>query len=137
MDQNTTKETVLKDAPKHSLDITHLKVLIVDNDAFSLSALEQLLRAWQCDVITWDGNPPFPDYGTAGPDLVIADYHLDADQNGIDLIVSMGLSCPSIICSADSSEALRQACIDNNIGFIRKPIKPLSLKRLIMHLNQG
>lgn len=137
MEQNTPKEIAIKDAPKPSLDIRHLKVLIVDNDAFSLSALEQLLRAWQCDVITWDGNPPFPDYGTAGPDLVIADYHLDTDQNGIDLIISMGLSCPSIICSADSSEALRQACIDNNIGFIRKPIKPLSLKRLIMHLNQG
>ena len=69
------------------------------------------------------------------PTFIVADYHLDNNENGVDLVAKMmaknqwNIAC--MICSADPSEQVRQHTSDADYQFLRKPIKPLALKRFI------
>jgi response regulator of citrate/malate metabolism len=70
--------------------------------------------------------------------FIIADYHLDNDTNGVDLVSHLlrkeHWQSPCVICSADPSEQVRQHTSDANFLFLRKPVKALALKRLIRQM---
>ena len=72
------------------------------------------------------------------PHIIISDYHLDNDKNGVDLVqnskIKYGWQAPVIICSADPSEQVRQQTSDAKFYFMRKPIKALALKKLMKQL---
>jgi len=72
------------------------------------------------------------------PKLIIADYHLGNDENGVDLIRKLlaerSWTIPCVICSADPSERVRQHTSDAQFYFLRKPVKALALKRLLKQL---
>jgi DNA-binding NtrC family response regulator len=117
------------------------KILLIDNDPLVLKAMQSLLESWQyqvmvvasaCDVQLTSDNE------SDRPMLVIADYHLDHDANGVDLVkqilAQQDWQLPCIINSADPGEQVRQHTSDANFYFIRKPVKPLALKRLIRQL---
>jgi Na+/proline symporter/signal transduction histidine kinase len=120
---------------------TNMPILLIDNDSLLLTALSSQLTEWGCQVFT------ARDVDTAKqmlvkmidpPRLIIADYHLDNDKNGVDLVVDILLKekwgMPCVICSADPSEQVRQHTSDANFLFLRKPVKALALKRLIRQL---
>lgn len=124
-----------------SSDLIGLKVLLIDNDQLLLTALSQQLQDWGCDVTAISGRQQWQSVKPETiPELIIADYHLDQGDNGVDLVLCMlsdyGWQPPCIICSADPSEALRQHCSDAHFSFIRKPVKALALKHLIKQVLQ-
>ena len=116
-----------------------LRVLIIDNDAQSLSALEQLLQSWQCAVTAISGLTMYASLDSRQePHLIIADYHLDNGEDGIStaqqILRNFADRIPCIIYSADASETLRQLCIDNDFSYLQKPVKHIALKRLLKQL---
>ncbi len=117
-----------------------VKVLLIDNDPLLLNALEQQLANWGCQVIAKTGNESVSSFVSADwiPDVIIADYHLDDNKNGVDLsqqlITKFCWRCPCVVCSADPSEALRQHVSEAEFKFIKKPLKALALKRLLKSL---
>lgn len=127
-----------------SSDSTNITVMVIDNDDLMLKAISTLLSDWGCNVIIAKdqlsailqlGNNPHPK-------LIIADYHLEDDKNGVDLVqyllanhLTMNRHQPTcVICSADPSEAVRQHTSSAQFSFVRKPLKAIALKRIIKQL---
>lgn len=112
-----------------------LNVLLIDNDPRLLSALEQQLLNWGCNVVAVKNRQQWQSQEKQRPDLIIADYHLDDGDNGvefvIDIFVQQNWQTQTVICSADPCEQLRQKVSDANFSFIKKPLKSLALKRLL------
>ncbi len=79
-----------------------VKVLCIDNEEAILAGLESLLSRWQCEVIcARDLSDARIKLGLKGvaPDIMLADYHLDKGQNGVDAWMSSG-RCMGNICPA-------------------------------------
>ncbi|MCJ8318339.1 MAG: PAS-domain containing protein [Colwellia sp.] len=114
-------------------------ILVIDNDPLVLKAMVSLLESWRYKVICISDKQAFDRLlFCQSPMLIIADYYLDNQVNGVDLVQGIikenhwQVNC--IINSADPSEAVRQHTSDAQFSFIRKPIKPLALRRLIKQL---
>jgi len=130
-------------------DFNHLPILLIDNDPLMLTALSSQLSDWGCQVIeaknmatTVQQLEQYFNQQQAQsnniPKLIIADYHLGNDENGVDLIRKLlaerSWTIPCVICSADPSERVRQHTSDAQFYFLRKPVKALALKRLLKQL---
>jgi len=122
-------------------DFLNITILVIDNDELMLTAISSLLSEWGCKVITAKDEATTNTalaLSAAKPDMIVADYHLDDDANGVDLVSKLmqekQRQIPCVVCSADPSEAVRQHTSDADFYFLRKPVKELALKRLIRQL---
>lgn len=116
-------------------------VLLIDNDELMLTALGSQLCDWGCRVLTAHDHATSQQIlanGNIVPDIILADYHLDNGQNGVDLVQALMMAQhwqpPTIICTADPSESVRQHTSDAEFLFLRKPVKSLALKRMMRQL---
>ncbi len=116
-----------------------LKAILIDNDAMVLNALRSQLQDWGCTVLSGkDESAISANLGESPafePNIILSDYHLDNDQNGVDLATGLLTAnhwqIPVIICSADPSEQVREHTRSSGFYFMRKPVKALALKKLI------
>ncbi len=119
---------------KHQRFLSNKEVLILENDEQIAQALGALLGDWGAKLsFARDGetalniDKPF--------DIVIADYHLDREQNGVDVCMDLVGAKPHkpllILSSADRSEAIQARAIENGMRYLPKPVKSAALKRLI------
>ena len=118
-----------------------MSVLVIDNDALMLTAISSQLIDWGCVVYTAKDQASLTEVVSNMQQparFIIADYHLDNDTNGVDLVSHLlrkeHWQSPCVICSADPSEQVRQHTSDANFLFLRKPVKALALKRLIRQM---
>ena len=124
-----------------SEDFANMSVLVIDNDALMLTAISSQLTEWGCLVYTAKDKVSLNQVAremTQAPRFIIADYHLDHDTNGVNLVSTLLQNkmwqSPCAICSADPSEQVRQHTSDANFLFLRKPVKSLALKRLVRQM---
>ncbi len=122
-------------------EFLNLPILLVDNDAIMLKAIRTQLEEWGCKVLAAKDESTLASLlfeHDFTPKIVISDYHLDNDDNGVDLIQktvsAQRWSVPCIICSADPSEQVREHTNSAQFYFMRKPIKALALKKLMKQL---
>ncbi len=121
-----------------------LSVLVLDNDALMLTAISSQLLDWGFEVLTAkDQTSVTAELAKLAklnkqPAFIVADYHLDNNCNGVDVIEQTlskyNWQVPCVICSADPSEQVRQHTSDANFLFLRKPVKALALKRTIRQM---
>ncbi|MCE9680563.1 hybrid sensor histidine kinase/response regulator [Shewanella sp. AS1] len=138
---NVVKLPVDEELEQSALNI---RVLVIDNDELMLKAISSLLSDWGCEVLAARDEQSAARLLEDGlaPKLIIADYHLDDDHNGVALVQSLlsQAACFAkakpmcIICSADPSERVRQHTSNAKFNFVRKPLKGISLKRLVKQL---
>jgi len=119
----------------------NIVVLLIDNDELMLTAMASQLIDWGCYVLTAHDQLSCQQKIASTervPNIIIADYHLDYGDNGVDLVLSAlkikQWQVPAIIFSADPSESVRQHTSDAEFLFLRKPVKSLALKRLMRQL---
>jgi signal transduction histidine kinase len=118
-----------------------VRILLVENDEAVMEAMVALLDRWHCSVrvasstreaIDWLGDTDW------APDLIIADQHLDHGDLGSITIDEarqyLGRTVPSLIVTADPSEALTIAARRSGIELMHKPVKPAELRALMAHL---
>lgn len=130
--------------PKPAAEFSELAIILIDNEALMLSAMKSQLEDWGCKVITATDHTSLTQTIESDskkgfePALIISDYHLDNDNNGVDLIMHASnayqWTAPCIICSADPSEQVREHTSRAGYSFMRKPIKALALKKLMRQL---
>jgi PAS domain S-box-containing protein len=126
---------------KTASEFIGLPILLVDNEALILKAIQSQLQEWGCNVLAVNDEKSLlttlaeQDFT---PTIIISDYHLDNDENGVDLIqktlANQAWKAPCIICSADPSEEVREHTNSAQFYFMRKPIKALALKKLMKQL---
>jgi Na+/proline symporter/signal transduction histidine kinase/CheY-like chemotaxis protein len=116
------------------------RILLMDNEAVLLQAVSQLLQSWCCDVRAVSSPSEAAAVVQQGfqPDLMLFDYHLDQGATGVEVALQLaehfGVTAPVVINSADQSGDIRQDALNAGFHFMLKPLKEVSLKRLLQRL---
>lgn len=116
-------------------------VWVIDNDRAICDGMRTLLEGWGCNVVT---AVSLEDLGhqvdiTATPvDVILADYHLDNDENGVDAVAGVHSqrddAVPVVMITANYTNELKQHIRDLGFQLINKPVKPLKLRSVLSHL---
>ncbi|NGO66257.1 response regulator [Rhizobium daejeonense] len=126
---------VVEAAPTGDLDLI---VMVVENDADELHAMTQKLEGWGASVLaagsTLEAISLMQDIGTP-PDIVLADYQLDEDDNGIETIRTLralaGCEIPAIIISANRHRDFQSQADEMSFAVLNKPVQLVRLRALI------
>ena len=130
------------DVPSYHQDhLEGVRVWVIDNDPAICLAMRALLESWGCWVTTalseedlgeQVGNFEMP------VDLLIVDYHLDHDVNGVDVVVNIHQQrptpIPTLMITANYSNELKQQMRALGHTLMHKPVKPMHLKTAMNHL---
>jgi CheY-like chemotaxis protein len=117
------------------------RVWVLDNDATICAGMRTLLEGWGCRVVTALSEEDLArkvDNYHAEVDLLIADYHLDNDQNGLDAVARIN-ACrtspiPALMITANYSNELKQQIRELGHTLMHKPVRPMKLKTAMSHL---
>jgi CheY-like chemotaxis protein len=74
------------------------------------------------------------------PDVILADFHLGDQANGIDaveLIRSLHGPIPAFLVTADRSPILAATCAAAGIPILSKPVEPARLRALLAGIRPG
>jgi Na+/proline symporter/signal transduction histidine kinase len=117
-------------------DLRGMHVLCVDNEPQILDGMRTLMSGWGCVVHTAHDLASSHAVVSFGIDVILADYHLNK-TNGLDLIDDLrgviGADTPAILITADQSVEISEEAERRNVSYMRKPIKPASLRAIIAH----
>lgn len=117
-------------APPTTLDVSGLRVLVIDDDAAIRSSVSTLLRLWGCDCVTAESEDEavlrLRELGPA--DAVIVDYRLRAERTGLQAIARLHAEfqrmIPALLVSGDTApERLRDAAASGHM-LVHKPAPP-------------
>lgn len=119
------------------------RVLVIDNEQAILDGMRSLLEGWSCEVAVARGvNDAVAAVSRRTPDIVLADYHLDRGETGIDAIGALrkqlGAALPAALLTADrSAEVQRRISSMERCSVLYKPVKPAKLRALMTALLDG
>ncbi|AZQ85983.1 response regulator [Colwellia sp. Arc7-635] len=128
----TQKKPVIK------LGLSDVTVMCIDNDPAVLSGMVELLSAWDCNVLAAGSYHQALSIYSDHKDeieILLVDYQLDADFNGIALIAELReLSrhyVPAILITATTDSDLEEKTLAADINFMRKLVKPAALRAMM------
>lgn len=117
------------------------RIWVLDNDAAICAGMRTLLEGWGCEVVTAlseDDLARQVDNYHAAADVLIADYHLDDDRDGVQAIAAInarrGEPLPALMLTANYSNELKQTLRELGHTLLHKPVKPMKLKTSLSHL---
>ena len=124
-----------------NLGLQNTTVVFVENDQDNRDGMTALLNKWACNVLTVEGPGQAVEAVLregVSPDLVIADYHLDNDQTGLNAIREIRETCklpiPGIVITADHGADVQEAVREAGMEILQKPVKPAVLRSLMTHV---
>jgi len=114
------------------------EVLCIDNQESILDGMRALLVNWSCEVRTATGLADMEallERDPRPPDLIIADYHLGEEADGIACVEALRrrfrADLPAILITADRSEELKARATASGLPVLSKPIRPAALRALM------
>ncbi len=113
-------------------------VMVIENDVDVLYGVTQRLELWGASVLaartTAEALEFIDDLGMP-PDIILADYQLDAGETGVqatlDLRAKTGTAIPAILITADRSETVRRLGAQHDMSVMTKPAELSRLRRLV------
>ena len=124
------------------MDLSGVKVLLVEDDIDVLKSTKQLLESWGCIVSSGRDQEEIKNViGSDGyllPDIIVADNRLPGDASGIDVVklVQKELESliPSVIVTGDVERGHVQSITDQGFPVLLKPIQPAKFRAILSHL---
>ncbi|MDV7339327.1 NahK/ErcS family hybrid sensor histidine kinase/response regulator [Terasakiella sp. A23] len=117
--------------------------LIVDNEGSITHSMADLLMEWGCTPVCALSKRAaltqlkFSKVMISG---ILADYHLDDGETGLDVIEEIfalyGSDIPAAVITADRTQELNKECQRLGLPMLNKPIKPGKLRALLNHMIQ-
>lgn len=113
-----------------------LTMLCIDNDEHILEGMTALLSNWNCQPIPARGLAEAREcLGGRIPDIILADYQLDNDEDGLDTMDSLRNDweaiVPGVLITGLVSEEVRQDALERGYQVLYKPVKPAALRAVI------
>ncbi|MEO9751381.1 MULTISPECIES: NahK/ErcS family hybrid sensor histidine kinase/response regulator [Marinobacter] len=120
------------------------RIWVIDNDHAICQGMQTLLEGWDCQVVSAVSLEDLErqlDPANSPVDLILADYHLDNDENGVDVVAEINgrRHCPApvVMITANYSNELKQHIRELGHVLMNKPVKPLKLRSALNHLLRG
>jgi signal transduction histidine kinase/CheY-like chemotaxis protein len=116
-------------------------VVLIENDQNVIEATLRLLDRWSCHAAA--AHRPQEVASLLAklertPDIVIADYHLDEGETGLDAIRELrrlvGADVPALVITADRTEGVAAEVRATGCDLLRKPFKPAELSGAMARL---
>ncbi|MBM96657.1 MAG: hybrid sensor histidine kinase/response regulator, partial [Oceanospirillaceae bacterium] len=108
-----------------------LTALVIDNEAAICEAMNVLLSGWGFTVITAKSYEEVFEHRESlaeSLDLILADYHLDNDENGVDVVAEINgrrqHPAPVVMITANYTNELKQHIRELGHVLMNKPVKP-------------
>lgn len=112
--------------------------VVVDDEAAIVEGMKVLLEGWGATVIaSRDGRDVLAQVQALGrlPDLIVADYRLEGDQIGTDLIERLQREIdpeiPAILVTGSTTPERAEEAMCKGFDLLLKPVAPARLKRQI------
>jgi signal transduction histidine kinase/CheY-like chemotaxis protein len=130
-----------RSAPETMLpqEVEGVVALVVENDSTVRTALVGLLETWGVSALDAAGPEDalglLADLGIA-PDVIVADYHLHDDHDGLQVIAALRARygvIPAVLVTADRSRRLADRCAALGIPLLNKPVEPARLRAVLAH----
>jgi Na+/proline symporter/CheY-like chemotaxis protein len=125
-------------APPTALHPTrNFTVLVVDNEPEIVAASLALLAAMGHRGLGAGGLSDAAELASDA-DIVLADYRLDAGEDGLSLIAalrSQGFEMPAVLVTAERDASLMAQAAAAGIELVSKPLDPLALEALLARLS--
>ena len=117
-------------------DLQTLDIFYVDDDEHNIHALGTLMQNWGCNYASAFSFDSALEYAQthAPPDVILMDYQLDNDTNGIQLARALRErweDIPVCIVSGAQDDDLLMLVNMYQYDFLRKPVKPGKLRALL------
>ena len=130
------RQRVERSGPDKQLPLT---VLCLDNDATILEGMRALLSRWGVDCrLAIDVQQARHELKHGAIDLILADYHLADDVDGIEALQQLqrvhGTLPPVAMITADGSSELKQRARALGYPVLHKPLRPAALRALLTAL---
>lgn len=116
-------------------------VLLVDDESAILRGMAELFDNWNIDLVTAhsaDEAVHWLDSLARVPDLIVSDYRLPGDTDGIEVIARLrqkyGHAIPAIVVTGDTAPDTIQRIGQAGLPLLHKPLRPAKLRALLTHL---
>ena len=126
-----------QESKRESSNVSHLRVLCVDNEPDILVGMDNLLSRWGCDTrLAGDIVESLKMIDDEWiPDVIFSDYRLDDGRTGLEVLqqcrLRLGHRFKGVIISADRTHEVVDGIKANGFDFVAKPVKPLKLRALL------
>lgn len=120
--------------------VSHLRLLIIDDDQAVREALDLLLRGWHCDFVIVDSLEAAIEVLEAGPqfDVIISDHRLREGGVGLDFLIGLETRNTRLpgraLVTGDVDPDLMQRVKAAGIFMLHKPVDPARLRAMLSHL---
>jgi Na+/proline symporter/signal transduction histidine kinase len=116
-----------------------LTVLCLDNDETILDGMKALLGRWGVDCrVALDVPAALDVLHETRVDLILADYHLSEDMDGLAALQIIAAEVspmpPAAMVTADGSTELKQRARELGYPLLHKPVKPAALRAMLVAL---
>ncbi len=118
-------------------------VLLVDDESAILRGMAELFDNWDIDLVTaHSANEAVQWLDSLGraPDVIVSDYRLPDDIDGIEVITRLrqryGHDIPAILVSGDTAPDTILRISQAGLPLLHKPLRPAKLRALLTHLIQ-
>ncbi len=139
---NTAVTTAPTTAPAGTLSAGMMHgttVLCIENEVAVLEGMRALVTGWGCHVLVAATPTQAVDVlsqSERGPNIILADYHLDDGATGLEAIAAVrariGTRVPAVVITADHSSEVQQLLAEAGVHVLRKPLKTAALRSIIM-----
>ena len=118
-------------------------VVLVDDESAILRGMAELFDNWHIDLVTaHSANEALQWLNSLGrvPDVIVSDYRLPDDTDGIEVIQRMrakfGRDIPAILVTGDTAPDTILRISRAGFPLLHKPLRPAKLRALLTHLIQ-
>ena len=116
------------------------RIMLVEDDISVAEAMIALLETWKCSVIWASDAHEALDLmirSTEKPSIILADYRLPGEQNGVHVATALQLAAghaiPVIVVTGESELGELREISELGYTVLRKPVRPAKLRSLINH----
>ncbi|HBU29253.1 MAG: hybrid sensor histidine kinase/response regulator [Rhodobacteraceae bacterium GWE1_64_9] len=118
-------------------------VLLVDDESAILRGMAELFDNWNIDLVTAHSASEaeqWLDSISRVPDVIVSDYRLPDDTDGIEVITRLrqkfGRDIPAILVTGDTAPDTILRISRAGFPLLHKPLRPAKLRALLTHLIQ-